>query len=208
MKRTLLAIMVAGICAAPSLAQAASSYVSANVGLGFPSDSTISAGGISFDNAISYKTGVPFGAAIGMRGDQYRVEAAFSYQSSDVDRYSVLGLSATPAAGTKVSITSYMVNAYYDYTMKDSSITPYVMGGLGGATINPNGGDFTGSSSKSVFAWQLGAGIGFKASENVVVDLGYRYLKPSSYTVSDAAIGNVDLSAATSNILLGVRYNF
>lgn len=191
--------MVAGLCSAPSLAQAASPYVSANVGLGFAGDTSVTSGGVTVDNAISYKTGIPFGGAVGLKGNEYRVEAALEYVTNKVDNFA--GMFASN--GDKVSIFSYMANAYYDYSMKDSSITPYVMGGLGGASIEPKAADGTTGTSKSVFAWQLGAGVGVKATDNIVVDLGYRYFKPSAYKDTD-----FKATFSSSNILLGVRYNF
>jgi opacity protein-like surface antigen len=101
-----------------------------------------------------------------------------------------------------------MVNAYFDDAYsKESRIIPYIMGGVGGATINPQGTNLD-ASSKSVLAWQLGGGIGVKASDHIMVDLGYRYLKPSDYTVNNARFGSARYTAAASNILFGVRYGF
>ena len=70
------------------------------------------------------------------------------------------------------------------------------------------------SYDKSVFAWQVGAGVGIKASEHVVVDLGYRYFQTANIAVDNMAlipehgVGPVDLTRSGSNILAGVRYNF
>jgi len=189
-----LTIMVVGICAAPSLAHAATPYVSANVGLGLTGNSSD-----SDSNVISYKTSVPFGGAVGLKSDEYRLEAALGYVSNSIDK-----LNGTSLSGDKISFFSYMANAYYDYALNKSSFTPYVMGGIGGASITPKGPDISDTATKSVFAWQLGAGIGVKATENVVFDLGYRYFKPSAYTSNDGS----KTTLSSSNIMLGVRYNF
>jgi len=199
-------MMIAGMCAVPSLSQAATPYVSAYVGLGLAGNSSFKdTNGTTVSDAVSYKTGIPFGGAIGLKGDQYRVEAALGYVTNDIDK--VLndnGVLTTDPTADKISIFSYMANAYYDYAIKDSSVTPYVMGGIGGASLDPQGPGFSGATSKSVFAWQLGAGVGVKAADNIVVDLGYRYFKPGSYKNDNGS--KVTFSA--SNILLGLRYSF
>ncbi len=193
-RKLLLTVIVIGIFAAPSLAQAVTPYVSANVGLGFPANSSNSHGYV-----ISYKTSVPFGGAVGLKGDGYRVEAALSYVNNHFDQ--VYGRSYNDS----YSNFSYMANAYYDYAINDSTVTPYVMGGIGGVSISPHGLDLNNYTTKSLFAWQIGAGIGVNVDKNVVVDLGYRYFKPSNY--HNDITGSIT-TFASSNILLGVRYNF
>jgi len=118
------------------------------------------------------------------------------YQSNDVDK-----VVSVPYAGATVKLFTYMANGYYDIGVKNSSITPYLIGGLGGThvTLSDNGVDLT----HNVFAWQLGAGVGIKASDQLVVDVGYRYLSPSKFTD-----GGVDMTLASSNFMAGVRYSF
>lgn len=209
MKRKLLAIMVAGISAAPSLAQAATPYVSGSVGLGFASNSSVSVSGVTVNDFISYKSGVPFGFAIGLKEDTIRLEAAASFQTNSMDKITdpTDGVSYTAASGNKIKISSYMANAYYDYAIKGSNIAPYVMGGIGAATIKPEINAWA-LDSKTVFAWQLGAGVGVRASDNIVVDLGFRYIKPGSYKFIGPDETEATMSTSSSNILAGVRYNF
>ncbi len=96
-----------------------------------------------------------------------------------------------------------MANGYYDISLSDASITPYVTGGVGFASFSGSNGGFDATE----FAWQVGAGLGFKASENVVVDLGYRYFRTSD--ISDSFEGvPADFSISGSNILAGIRYSF
>jgi opacity protein-like surface antigen len=209
MKRKVLAsLLVTGICAVPSLTQAATPYVSANVGLGYANNSEVTSGATSVNDGITFKVGVPFGGAVGLREGDYRVEAALGYQLNGADQLKANLRTLSPAASNdKASVFSYMANAYYDHKMQGSDVTPYIMAGLGGATINPQGANLEGAS-QSVFAWQVGAGVGVKASDNVVVDVGYRYFKPSAYTVTDPAFGNAKFTVASSNVMLGLRYNF
>ena len=95
-----------------------------------------------------------------------------------------------------------MVNGYYDVDIKNSNITPYVMAGLGGASVNVKN-EGQPDQNSNVFAWQVGAGIGIKAANNLTFDLGYRYLKPSSFSDTWGSY-----TFSSSNFLAGIRYEF
>jgi len=209
MKKALMAMMIAGFCAAPSLASAANPYMSANLGVGFAGNSNFKASGATTNDARSYKTGFPIGGSVGLKSDKLRLEAALGYQANTVDQIRSPATGAFYAApgGNRVALFSFMANAFYDYAPEDSAVLPYVTGGLGGVTINPQG-DSIQSGSKSVFAWQVGAGVGIRTSENTVVDLGFRYLKTSSYDVDDPVYGAGKFTASSSNVMLGLRYDF
>ena len=190
--------MIAGMSAAPALA---TPYVSGSVGLGFAGNSSVTVtGGVEVNDAIKWKSGIPFGAAVGIKQDTFRVEAAFGYQTHDVDN--VLGVEPD-GTDNSFSVLTYLVNGYYDININKSNVSPYVMAGLGGASLKPEG-----DTSKSVFAWQVGAGVGVKAAKDLTVDLGVRYLKPGSYETGDFEGESGKISFSYTNILAGVRYEF
>jgi opacity protein-like surface antigen len=199
MKKLLLTALIAGMSATPALAS--TPYVSGSIGLGFVGNSEASVSGKTIKDAITYKSGIPFGAAVGMKKDQLRVEAAIGYQTSDVDKEKRNLTDLVSVSGDSVSILTYMANCYYDINLNKSSVSPYVMAGIGGASINAKVN--TSDETKSVFAWQLGAGVGVKAANNLTVDLGYRYLKASKFKDNYG-----EYTASSSNILAGVRYDF
>lgn len=180
----------------------AAPYVSGSVGWASLTNSDTTYGGITNSNMITYKSGVPFGGAIGIRNDAYRFEAALDYQSNVVDTVKRAGVPMT-IPGHSVSSLSYMLNCYYDFTIKGSGVSPYLTAGIGGANLTEKGGK-TPDETSTGFAWKLGTGLGVKASENIVVDLGYRYFKPSSYYAN----GATDITALSHNVLVGVRYCF
>lgn len=196
-KRLVLPLLLAGMWATPALA---TPYVSVSAGLGLLNDSSVTAAGLTVDNAIGYKAGVPVGVAVGFKADEFRLEGAVGYQCHTVDSF--LGIPAS--GGGDVSIWSFMGNGYYDISLSDASVTPYLTAGLGFASISGSDGGF----DSTEFAWQLGAGVGFKASENVVVDLGYRYFRAADVHVGDFEGVPADLSISGSNILAGIRYSF
>ena len=207
-KKLLLPLLLAGMWATPAMA--ANTYVSGSVGLGLLNNADASALGVTVDNILEFGTGVPFGVAVGYKSDEYRIEGAVGYQTHGVDKKS--GVPVPDAYAADVSIWSFMANGYYDVNMKDSSVSPYLTAGLGLASVSVSMNSY--SDDKSVFAWQVGAGVGIKASEHVVVDLGYRYFQTANIAVDNMAlipehgVGPVDLTRSGSNILAGVRYNF
>jgi len=222
MKKIALALMVAGICAAPSMASAEMKpYVSLSAGLGLMNDSDIKEGDEVLESEL-YKTGVALEGAVGVKMDMFRVEAAVGYQSSDVDKYKDDGIEEPLPEGLEVStaIRSYMVNGYADFDM-NNGITPFVMGGVGLANVDLKShnafyeedgwsadGWYDSSYSQDVFAWQVGAGVGVKATDNITVDLSYRY-----FATSDVKFGSWDgeddkFTVGTSKVLLGMRYSF
>jgi len=196
MKKLLLSLSLACLLATPAYA---APYVSGSVGVGFPSDSdvTFSDGSVN-KGGLTSKTGVPFGGAVGIKNDAYRLEVALGYQSNKVDTWKHLPNSSDDT----YSFFTYMVNGYYDVDIKNPSITPYLMAGLGGASVTAKNEGYADQTS-NVFAWQVGAGIGIKATTHLTVDIGYRYLKPSSF--SDV-YGSYTFSS--SNFLAGIRYEF
>ncbi|MFZ4525460.1 MAG: outer membrane protein [Chlorobium sp.] len=203
-KKLLLPLLLAGgLCSTPAFAE---TYVSGSVGLGMLGnvDSKDTVTGETTKDAMEFKSGVPFGVAFGYKFDEYRAEAAIGYQSHDADKWKDGAGVLHPMTGS-ASVLSFMANGYRDFVIKDSGVSPYVTAGFGLAKIKGEGEDGESTADKSVFAWQLGAGVGIKASDKVVVDLGYRYFKPSKIKSND---GSDESTLSISNFLAGVRYTF
>ena len=196
MKILLLSVSLACLLTTPTYA---APYISGSVGVGFPSDSdvTFSDGSVN-KGGLTSKTGVPISGAVGIKNDAYRLEVALGHQSDKVDTWKHLPNSSNDT----YSFFTYMVNGYYDVDIKNSNITPYVMDGLGGASVNVKN-EGQPDQNSNVFAWQVGAGIGIKAANNLTFDLGYRYLKPSSFSDSYGSY-----TFCSSNFLAGIRYEF
>ncbi|NTV60220.1 MAG: porin family protein [Chlorobiaceae bacterium] len=192
MKKFILPLLVAGLFAVPSPAQAETNpYVSISGGLGLMTNSTVDG------EVVEYQSGYLVNAALGLKTDYVRLEAEVGYHNNDIDTWD--GDPAIP--GSNISIWSFMANGYFDYNMNDSEISPYIMVGLGYANVTGDDGSVT--FDDGVFAWQAGAGVGFKAADKVTIDVGYRY-----FSASDADLGGDVFSIASHNILAGVRIDF
>ena len=107
---------------------------------------------------------------------------------------------------SNMSVISLLANAYYDIPVYDFA-SPYITAGAGGANINPMGINWQGSlnTSKSTFAFQLGAGITIPIGDNVKLDARYRYFATPKI-ILDPAFDNKNLSS--DNFLLGLRFTF
>jgi len=176
-------------------------YVSGNIGIGMVSDSDISeTGSPTIDVSFDYGFGIA--GAIGTTIDDFRIEGAIAYQQNDFDE--ALGL--VPLAGDITALT-FLVNGYYDFN-SSSPWTPYLTAGLGFSKIEVNDLDVAGgtdplNSDDTVFAYQLGAGIGYAVSDNVTIDARYNY-----FATEDPNFDGTEAEVASHNILLGIRYNF
>jgi opacity protein-like surface antigen len=81
------------------------------------------------------------------------------------------------------------------------------MTGIGLAHIKASAGSSSSNmfpASSTVFAWQIGIGADIRTSKHIVLDVGLRYLKPSSYKADNDLI---KVSSARVNLLMGVQYH-
>ena len=108
----------------------------------------------------------------------------------------------------KFGMQTYMLNAYYDFSTK-TFVKPYVGFGLGLADIKIKYQDAEdlASISKTKFAWNLNAGLGFEVTENVTFDIGYRYLRVEDVK-KDFDIGSMKIKTRANEFSVGVRFDF
>ena len=99
-----------------------------------------------------------------------------------------------------------LLNAYYDIFTK-GGLTPYVGAGIGLAHLNAKMGEDGGSNN--ALAWQVGAGVAYNLTNNLALDIGYRYMDYGhvKYQWSDNT-GNTKAKLKTNEVLAGLRYTF
>ena len=117
---------------------------------------------------------------------------------------------------------SLMFNAYYDFK-NTSKFTPYLSVGAGVTRIkneqdlNPvyNFGEDLGlTDTSNSFTWSAGAGVAYKVTENVALDLAYRYVDAGEIEFNNSSVdlGNFNLKSTADltshDYSLGIRYNF
>ncbi len=124
--------------------------------------------------------------------------------------------SAPQAVVGDFSMIAFMANVDYDFDT-GSRWVPYVGGGLGVATISidteTNTGRSTADDSDTVFAYQVGAGLGYEfpleESRSVTVSLDWRYFATQDPTFKgDVTGGEFDVGISGHDIGIGIIYGF
>lgn len=166
----------------------------------------------------SDKSGYTVGGAIGYNfagmGLPVRAEAEYLYH--DQFKYSAVNGTAAGSTGaftSKIDVHTAFANFYYDIKTS-TAFTPYVGAGLGVAWINQKvDTSFTGGTSGNYdttnFAWNVGAGVGYSLTDNIIIDLGYRYTNfgdAKKYDTGTVSFQTKDLNSHEA--LLGLRYQF
>ena len=182
-------------------------YVSANLGLAIASDSDLTDStvpGITME--IESDMGVALGVAAGYDFGKARIEGEIAYQQNDLDKASLLGVEVDLTGdGTSLAL---LLNGYFDFE-NDSAFTPFISAGLGFAKVEINDFNVPGSGlpgesdDDTVFAYQVGAGVGYAINQKVSVDVKYRY-----FATSDPEFDTTCAEYSSHNFYVGVRVNF
>ncbi|WP_051445196.1 outer membrane protein [Desulfocurvus vexinensis] len=120
----------------------------------------------------------------------------------------------------KARASTLLLNGYFDF-YNDSQFTPYVLGGMGMAfhrttnDVRSRGiaQDYEGDTKDySRFAWALGAGCGFHASQRLTLDVLYRYVDLGKAKWSNTRVDGLDRGSlkgdlASHEIFFGLRYD-
>ena len=155
-------------------------------------------------------------------GNGLRAEGEFGYRRNSLDQFEITndgGLGAAAGVGSLSGQTLetdgttdafyLMVNGWYDFMIR--GFRPYVGGGIGFARLSVDGsvrGVQLLDDSDTVFAYQLGVGVGFDVAPNITVSLDYRYFATQDPELDAAGGTTVDGEYQTHNIGLSARYRF
>lgn len=197
-------------------AQTYDAYFSANLGFAMPLDSETTDSeepGLVFD--LGFDNDIAISGAVGLRMESLRAEAEISYQKNDLDKIGVTGItvdaSALGISGNAKALTG-LINAYFDFNT-GSAFSPYITGGMGFSRVNFNASidieDELGTldDNDTGFAFQLGAGVGYAVSDNVTLDLRYRYFSVPTLKY-DTTESETESEFNSHNITGGVRISF
>ncbi|SDT49185.1 outer membrane protein [Bradyrhizobium canariense] len=202
---------------------------------GDPNASLFTSTGMGFDSAALYDLGVGYQFNNWFRADvigQWRGRSNFhGSQSVPVGVFGPTFTEANNYSGSK-SEAVILANAYVDLGTW-WCVTPYIGAGIGGSYnrvsgfqdngVIYNGGvlnnsvTYAGDAGKWNFAWALHAGLAYRVTQNVTLELGYSYMN-----LGDAVTGPTNsfdgvtvvngspfvMKSITSNdVKLGVRWN-
>ncbi len=157
--------------------------------------------------------GLDGGVGFGFKRSWLRTDVTFDYFSP----FKYKGTVATPDDVTaKMSAWSALVNGYLDLGSW-YRLSPYIGAGAGVARVRTSdyqssiAPPFTGDLSNNQwnFAWAGMAGVGFAISNNVLVDVGYRYVNFGDVqTATDAAGTMTFKNIAAHEVRVGFRWSF
>jgi opacity protein-like surface antigen len=147
-----------------------------------------------------FDTGYVISGAFGLAFDSIpiRTEIELSWQKNDLDKIKLDGLGSVSASDDQET-SAVMWNVYFDIKT-DSDLTPYILAGIGAADVDDD--------IDTLFAYQVGAGLGYALNENAILDLKYKYFMTEDFD-DDDGIYTVDFDGlAVHQVQFGIRYQF
>ena len=217
---------------------AGNTYASANIGIVWFEDATATQVEGNEDDTVdfSFDSGIALTAAIGCDFGSTRLEAELGYQKNDVssltfdfyDDYYGEDFTISEDGTGNVSLTTFMLNGYYDIKpMDNSDIEIFLTAGVGAAFVHfdevgpgydPYEHDYyydphyTSTFSETTWAYQLGAGIAVPVGDGIMVEARYRYFDTADFTSRDddelTLEDPMNISLESHSALVGLRYNF
>lgn len=184
-----------------------SSYIGGQAGLTVLPDLDITQFG--FTESLATDVGFNFGGVAGYkRPSGLRAEGELSYRQNSTDSLTFFG--ATFPIDGDVSSFTIMANVWYDIDT-GSNWVPYLGGGAGVAFVSADlnvGGFSLANDNDTAFAWQLGAGVGYRVAAATVVSADYRWLAAADLQMTDAIGDPFELEYSSHNFMLSVRQYF
>jgi opacity protein-like surface antigen len=183
-------------------------YVRADAGGSFPTGSDLD----GFDSSPVFGAGIGFSPLPFLRTDvtlTYRSD----YPGAATDT-TLPGVALNEKSDIKSLVG--MINAYYDFPTF-ASVTPYVGGGIGaarnelGTTTISSGGTQLASingSTKTNFAWQVGAGVAFSVLPTIAIDVSYHYLDAGKFESATFAGSTASGRLKAHEVTAGLRVGF
>ncbi len=213
-------------------------YLAADLGMALSStsefESAVTKGQTDFDSGLGYSVAVGLGwSALRMEAEASwrRTDVdAIEFDQLNVDVLSGVNLDAIydniKVKGTR-STLDLMANAWYDLDV-GVGFTPYFGGGLGVQYVRydvdlpldplripglPSGAanvlsGLGGDDGDWVLAYQVGAGVGYRVMESLVVHVGYRYMGAGDPKLSWLSGPPVKSEAGNHVFRAGVRIGF
>lgn len=217
MKKLLCMLVLAGVLALPALsdAEAAGMYITPKF-----IDSLQNTGNVGGDDGLSSKTlnSVGGGVAVGLHMRDYtdggvplRFEFEYASRSKINDSWGK-GLNRGRYLKAAWQVQTFQINGYWDIDT-GCDFTPYIGAGLGVSSIYESMTSGDGKyrhSSEDInmgFAWNVGAGVAYSFTENVALDVGYRFAG-FGYSHLKHQGSNVENYMTANEFMAGVRFSF
>ena len=187
-------------------------YVSGQAGASILTSSEIGEPTGVFDaigTEIDFDVGYGLSGAVGYHWGLFRVEGEINYAESDINEFEIVGIGVSGSAD--VNSLGFMANAFKDFEISDGWQF-YLGGGIGYAIVSINDASILdiplADDDDSVFAYQLGTGIGYQISPKTTFSLDYRYFATADPEFNDVDGLPYEAEYDSHIIRIGVRVNF
>lgn len=161
------------------------------------------------DSSIGQAVSVSGG--VGYSRDWFRADITLDWNTPANYRGNVAGASGFYQG--RIDTFTALVNGYIDFGTW-GGLTPYVGAGVGASSVRTN--DFVSAtvptkvehSNQANLAWAYMAGISYRISNNLLVDVGYRHLSVGDTRTGIAVNGNrISINGLSSDeVRVGARY--
>lgn len=201
-------------------------YFSGFVGVTMPKDTTASgtafdtAGAFSFADQVEFDPGINIGGTAGYDFGYVRLEGEMSYKYSEMKSITASDGFRFGNVDGNIGAFAIMGNAFFDLH-NTSTITPYIGGGIGFASLHLSdtyGTETTsagtsrpllyGEDDDTVFAYQAGAGVGIALNRRLTLDIGYRYFGTSRGQFGQGYDPTTEMKFESHNAAVGLRVKF
>jgi opacity protein-like surface antigen len=138
----------------------------------------------------------------------YAMGGGFRLEGEVAHRFNQLDTSSGLVIDGDVHAWAAMLNAYFDFNA-DGAVQPYVGLGVGAARVNANATDGFDSldDQDTNFAYQGMAGVAFAVSDQLSLDVGYRYFAAPDLEFTSTA-GDVTADYEHHAAMVGLRWQF
>ena len=181
--------------------------------------------------AIGYNFNTRFGVPV--RAElEYAIHSEIEGKVSGSHQDATYGETFFVSAKQRLDVQTLFLNAYYDFDT-GTAFSPYVGGGIGLAFIEADAkmhmayfsavseghSRTTGTNYATNFAWNLGAGVGWRIIDPLTLDLGYRFTwlgdTKTNYVGQEGTVIALYYDARVKTrdlymhqVMLGLRYEF
>ncbi len=227
MQKSPLIVAIFVILTMPALCQAArlypGPYVSGFLGATVNTDTDVTTSNLAtnevFNDRATFDPGFFISGSGGYDFGYIRLEGELSFRGSEFS--TITQQPSGPrflAVNGSLGAFAMMFNSYVDLH-NDTPVTPYVGAGIGFAALHlsntfgtdPISGDrlrLYSDDDATVFAYQIGAGLGYAINRQFTLDVGYRYLGTDTATFDADPRRTVNLKLESHSAVVGVRVKF
>jgi opacity protein-like surface antigen len=149
---------------------------------------------------VKYKNGSTGAVEFGVSYDAWRLGLEVSYRQAKIKESTNVVVDGNK---DKFNALAGIVNVYYDYALTEE-VALYVGAGLGVAKFAVHDKTTKVDTAKTVFAWQVVAGLGYDINENWTVEAGYRLFNTAKVKINNQSVKTPFCHALEA----GLRYNF